>query len=471
MMRLFLFAAAVTAASAAAQTVALPPEPEARFDLTDTPQAPPPLPEAEAAPAAAIPEMSSAELLQQPALLRRALDSAILLRDTQAIRLLLPLYRQLPDPEPILLGYAQARLHTADGRLHEAERIYRRLLAEHPHLAPVRLDLVQVLLHNRRNREAAAEIETLRQQPDLPAAVNTLLNRFDLALAQQQKWQFAANVQYEQDDNINQAPQQSVLHTPTGTWRFPERQSAHGLAYGFSAAKTTPLAGHWAWHASAQVSGRFFWDNHDYDDLIVRSQTGPTYRTARQEWQLLPFYERRWFGTRPYSQHYGAQIRYNRVLNPKWTLRTAVQYGHKEHDTRTFLDGGSLLTSATVSYRSSPQQNWLLGMDYSRESARDPSAAYRRIGLRAGWQRITASGWEGTLQLGTAQRRYRAPDWFLDVPRRDREYWGYASVGNRKWQWKGLMPKLAWSSSYQSSNHMLHRNRKNRIFIEVGKQF
>ena len=167
----FLLLAAASAVSAAPVGTPLNPIPDLnqnsiREHVQDTEKQPAPEPQAPV-------QMSEEQLLQQPALLLNALDTAVGQQNTDNIRFLLPLYRRLPaeQQDPVLAEYAEAILLRADGCHDAAEQKLRQILERNPEFSPVRLQLALTQSQNGKQREAAAEIARIRQTPELPAPV------------------------------------------------------------------------------------------------------------------------------------------------------------------------------------------------------------------------------------------------------------------------------------------------------------
>ena len=125
--------------------------------------------------------MTVEELQQQPELLQNALDTAIAQLNIKNIRFLLPLYRQLPveQQDNTLRNYAQALINQSDGKYTKAEHELRAILQNNPEYAPIRLQLAQNLSQNGQQKEAAQELQTLQQTPDLPEGVQQYLEHFN----------------------------------------------------------------------------------------------------------------------------------------------------------------------------------------------------------------------------------------------------------------------------------------------------
>ena len=354
--------------------------------------------------------MTSQELLQQPDLLQNALNTAVSQQNIDNIRFLLPLYRQLPQQDPILAEYAETLLLRSDGHYTEAQRRLQALVDSHPDYAPIRLQLAVTLAQDGQTKEAAKEVKTIRQSPDLPPPVAAYVGQFDQALKNSQKWNVSGNAYYLQDNNVGRAPEQRTY----GAWQFSEPRSAHGIGYELYAQKNTPIKGHWALRTQTSAYGKFYWDAHDYDDVTARVEAGPVWHNHQQEIAVMPFYEKRWFATDPYSYTTGGSLRYSRTLSPKWQLFGTWQSGYKKHNDRTYLNGASHNGAVSLFYRTSPQQSFVFGLGGGYTSAKDHSEAYSSRDIRVGWSR----DWQSLNNLSTnintsiQQRYYQAPDIF-----------------------------------------------------------
>jgi len=204
----FILLAAASSVSAAPVGTPLNPIPDLnqnsiREHVQDTEKQPAPEPQAPV-------QMSEEQLLQQPALLLNALDTAVGQQNTDNIRFLLPLYRRLPaeQQDPVLAEYAEAILLRADGRHDAAEQKLRQILERNPEFSPVRLQLALTQSQNGKQREATAEIARIRQTPELPAPVAQYLDQYEQYLNRERAWQFSGNAYYLQDNNVARAPEQ-----------------------------------------------------------------------------------------------------------------------------------------------------------------------------------------------------------------------------------------------------------------------
>lgn len=414
--------------------------------------------------------MTVEELQQQPELLQNALDTAIAQLNIENIRFLLPLYRKLPieQQDSTLRDYAQALINQADGKYDEAEHELRTILQNNPEYAPIRLQLAQNLSQNGQQKEAAQELQTLQQTPDLPEGVQQYLEHFNTYLKKERAWKWDGNMYYLSDNNVGNAPRQRTY----GFWRFAEPRSAHGLGYDISVQKTTPIKGHWAARVNVAAYGKFYWDAHDYDDLVTHAEIAAVWRNAKNEVSFAPYAQKRWFGTEAYSKTLGGMVRYSHTLSPKWRVFSGWQSGYTQHDTRKHLNGVNHAGSLTFLYQPDAKQYFVMGIGGGYNSARDLSDAYHQSNGRLGWTREWGKQRLFTTSLnGSIQRRfYREAD-FFNIKRRDTETSLRLSLSHKKLSWKGFTPRLNWHGSQVKSNHFYYRQKNSRIFIDVSKQW
>lgn len=467
---LTIFLCALPAGKLAAEPAIAPVTPERNFDIS-VPQnrIVPPISPAEPATQGKTISMSKEELLAQPELLQNALDTAVSRENVDGVRFLLPLYQQLPQQDSILVLYAQAMLARADGNLGEAISKYRQIIATHPELTPVRMQLAIVLLENHEDVAATDQFEKIRAQENLPQEVIDAVNQYLAILQERQSWSFNAGIQYLQDSNVNNAPRSCPFVGCT----IPEAQSAHGIGYQLSLSRLWPWRNGWNTQLSIDADGKSYWDNHDYDELTLRASAGIGYRNLRSEIALLPFYEKKWYGGEAYAQTPGIRIQASHWLHPRWQLLGALEYGRKIQDQEryAYLEGNSYLASATALFLASPKQYWLAGLDASRETAKDTDNTYNRIGIRAGWGQEWGKGISTQITGGVAKRRYEDYAWATSDMRRDTEYFVTSSIWLRNLHFYGLTPRLTVAWQRYESNHFWYNYQKTKVFMEVGKKF
>ena len=132
--------------------------------------------------------LSKQELANRPDLIVRALIPAVLENNANAVKLLLPLYQNVPQQDPFLLQWAQAIDAREQGQYELAIRHYRRLFAQAPENLAIRYQLAQALFLNNDNEAAQDQFQKLRatqQDPENLRLFDAYLNDFRRAFISQ----------------------------------------------------------------------------------------------------------------------------------------------------------------------------------------------------------------------------------------------------------------------------------------------
>ena len=89
--------------------------------------------------------MTAEELIAQPGLLTRVLDSQLMLGNAENVEFLLPLYKKIANPDPLLILYSEAVVAESKGDMKTAIRLYREIWSQNPDLTPTRFRLAAAL--------------------------------------------------------------------------------------------------------------------------------------------------------------------------------------------------------------------------------------------------------------------------------------------------------------------------------------
>lgn len=404
---------------------------------------------------------------QHPELLKGALNAAIDQGNVDAVRYLLPRYRQSENPDRYLILYGEAMLARADGRLSEAVSRYRSMIAEHPEFTPTRLQLAITLFENKDDVAAQDQFEKIRSDQTLPPQVIATVNQYLEALQKRRTWTFDMNVQYLQDDNLNNASSKN--------WGVftPVKISGHGVGYTLSAGKVWPFAGGWNAQTLFTLNGQSYWDAHRYDQLTARLYGGFGRRSLRTEWAVLPFVEKKWVGNDPYATAPGLRVLGSHWLSPRWQIAGMAEYSRKLQQQAPELNGHLGAASATVAFIPNPKQSWVAGLDISRETATLPGYTYNRAALRAAWNQEWLKGLSTSVSASAGKRYYSGATmhYFYSSPRQDNEYTVSTSVWLRNLHFLGLTPRLTYQWQQNTSNEFMFNYKKAQVYLEVGKTF
>lgn len=411
--------------------------------------------------------------------LEEALHHALNVGDIEAISVLLSHYRQFPHTDDILLTFAEAQLAQKAGQHKQAVAFYRTILASRPDLTPVRIQLATSLFALNHHKAAQAQFENVLEAKDLPEDIRALVKYYLNILQHRNAWQFTASVNYLRERNVNNASDSPYIENTAfkkNASMLP--QKAHGVGYSFGLTREVNLVNSHFLHFSNELSGKYYWDKHDFDDISNRTYLGYVYKPSDGWFSLLPFYERQWYGGHRYKWSKGIRNNLNYSLSPKWHLSTALEYSQARYFSNENLNGTNKLASATLSWQVNPQRFLYVGLDVSRESTRVKQYGYDLKVLRLGWGEEWNWGISSRLNLSYGKRDYKdnlalaGGSFRFDKARKDTIYQANATLWKREWHVFGITPKLNVRWKRQESNfRTLYAYRDRSVNLLFDKNF
>lgn len=426
--------------------------------------------------------LDAQSLLEQPALLERAMRAAIKTQNIAGIRSLLPIYQQYPGRAALVEELAQALLARADAKPAYLARHLRRILQRHPGADAIRFQLATALHADRQYVEAEQELTRLQQAP-LPAPLQEEITLYRSAIAKQSQWRWYAGFHFINEKNINNAPNRrwlgTAVHDPVSGkntvhgFVFDKPIHGRGIGYQFGGGRRLLWPEGFFGALDIDAQGKHIFQHTKYNDLLLRVSPAVGHARWRDEWQLGPFVERRWFGSRPYASNIGVSARWKRNWTPRILSFMTAEYGRQTHDERRFLDNRNTSLSGTVFYQHSERQYWQAGVDYARESGtRDADDRFRRHNIRLMWGQAWPQKINTQISVSLGKSRYDGPSLFSKgQPRQDRERSVSLAIWKQNWQWGGLTPRLMLSRQQVRSNDLARETAKTRAMMEVKRDW
>ncbi|WP_455483033.1 surface lipoprotein assembly modifier [Haemophilus parahaemolyticus] len=403
------------------------------------------------------------QLEQNPHLTHQLLSQAIYSRNPDLIAKLLEVYRTLPQRDPIMVLFAEGKIAFLTENYIKAISKYREILSQNPNLNPVRIELAMALFNQKQDSAAKDQFEKAQTASDLPPQANALINAYLDVLKERDSWNVDFSFNYLRDTNVNNtgSGQQVVLENGGVLTRSEQMlpQTAHGLAYSFDVLRDFNLWGSSYLTVGNEFWGKSYWDNHNYDDLFNRSYIGYTYKTAKQNFRIKPFYEKRWYGGESYRWSNGARIEFSRWLNSNWQISTAGEFAKQRYFDSTVQNGNNKLISATLVWARTPKQFFFWGSDFSNERTQILQYSSDSKSIRLGWGQEWSWGVSSRLTLSTMKRDYKDIAKLGNInlfsfgkKRADKIYGVNLTLWKRDWHLMGITPKLQFSWRKQNSN-------------------
>ena len=408
-------------------------------------------------------EITLEQLKQNPALTHELLSRAIYARNPEMIKKLLEIYRTFPNRDPIMERFAEGKLAALTENYTLAIEHYREILVKNPNLNPVRIELAIALFNQKQDGAAKDQFEKAQTAGDLPPQVKRLMDAYLEALKERDSWNLDFSFNYVRDTNVNNvgSKRQVVLENGGVLTRSESMlpQTAHGLAYSLDISRDFNL---WRSHyltLGNEFGGKSYWDNHEFDDISNRTFVGYAHKTAKQNFRIKPFYEKRWYGGKSYRWSNGARVEFSRWLSPNWQLSTAGEFSKQRYLDSTSQNGNNKLISATLLWARTPKQFFYLGSDFMAERTKVRQYGSDSKSLRLGWGQEWHWGISSRLGLSIMKREFKDIaklgnlNLFSFGKRREDKIYGVSlSLWKRDWHIWGITPKPQLSWRKQDSN-------------------
>lgn len=431
-------------------------------------------------------ELTAKQFLAQPKLLHQTLFSALNLNDQKGVSLLYPLYQTLPQANPDLLLWSKAMLAWRERNMAQAIDDYRQLIAHQPRLVNARLQLAIILFQDQQNETSADQFEKL-QAEKLSPSLKQLIAYYRNALQQRSQWQFDFGITYLADSNVNNAPKAGSQYKNWKSSEQPER--ADGVGYNLSLSKKFLLNQGFQWRIETDLQGKYYWNNHKYNELSLRFGTGLAYQNLKTEISLLPFVEKFLYAggenardnhLHSYTNSWGAELGLSHWLTPNWKVSSNIEYGKNHYPSRQDLNGHYYNLSNSLYFIPRSDYFFFVGADYYRKTTEKKSNQFDRKMLRLGWGQDWKWGISTRLSLNYAWRYYAEPILhkpifflpdFYQIRQKNKEYGVNLMLWHRALHWQGITPKLTWSYQKVKSNNPFASYDKNRIYLNFSKTF
>lgn len=432
-------------------------------------------PEKRTAPGDKTLHVTNAQLAEQPELAMALLDQAIREEKWPMVRAILPVYAASPNPDATLIHFAKAGLARSQGNYAEAIEHYRAILSRHPDFAAVRLDLARAMFENRQFDAADYQFRRVLQS-NPPENIQQVIAQYLERIQKGSALTGSFSVSYLNDSNVNNASSGKTIRVGDRLFirnkdSFPQR--GEGFWFNGALQKDVQLFDQHGLRFLGTVNGKSYWNNHDFDDVTTRAYAGYQWRNFRQQFALLPFYEKRWYGTEAYSSGPGVRAEYSYLLTPTWQVSQALEYQKLDYDDEDyrFLRGQNRYSSTTLSHAFSNRVSGFVGVDLLEQQTSTRSESNHRVGLRSGVQ--VDMPWQLSFAATTAiaRRNYQADSDIFSTRRKDNEQIYNLSLWHRDLYFFGVMPKLNFSYKRVDSNINFYDYQQRYITLSLDKNF
>lgn len=220
------------------------------------------------------------------------------------------------------------------------------ILAEHPELLRVRLELARALfLTGEDDLRATFQFERVLAG-DLPEAVRANVERFLDVIRQRRVWSLTASFAIVPDSNINSGPSSrevTIGGLPFELSETATEKSAVGAQASLAGTYRFTLSEDFRLQLGASVYQKVF-DDDQYNDTIVQWSVGPRYLFRRGDAGIAFVGYHRWYGNDPYVLAAGGRLDGNYLVTDKIRLDAGVQLRDLNYHPSTAPGGGMRVT-------------------------------------------------------------------------------------------------------------------------------
>ena len=389
------------------------------------------------------------------------------------------------DAGMTMLGSAQTIPTSEAGRrdalLDASIAAFRAILAEHPDLVRVRLELARAFFLRGRDGLAKRHFElALAANPPAPVVAN--VNRHLAEIRARKRWSAHFGISLAPDTNIGAASANETVMLDFLGQRLPftlddgGEKSGIGVSIWTGGEYQLPLAP----SLRLRMGGNIFRSDYagpQFDRMTLRGHAGPRWLIdQRTEASLLLTARQEWRSDEPSSRGLGLRLEASRRLSPRLTGQLDVSWSKKRHDESTHLDGPVKDLSAGLSWAVLPTLQTDFRAGWSSE---EPESETRRSQTR--WASLGARtalprGFNASGALTSRWTDYEGPGQVptnvLDgSPREDVTRSIRLSGHKRDFTIRGFSPQLSVTHERRGSNAQLSDYRRTWGELSFVRQF
>lgn len=414
------------------------------------------------------------ELLKDKELTASILDKAIEMQASDIIEHLIPLYSTFENKDVILFIYAQARLNHLKGYFKDAIDKYKQILSLNDSLSPIRLYLIVALLENNQFDLASKELDLLAKDNDLPENIKQIVYNYKTIIEEELSFKYTFQIDYISDKNINETSNDEYIKLGENTFKRDEKslpQSGKGIHYNYGIEKPFKIKDQNFLVASIQNNGKYYYNQKDYNDNIIRANLGYRFQDAIKTINIMPFYQTRFFANDKYNYTYGNLINTSINLNREFKIIPSIEYGRNFHEERTFLDGYYFYESLGTNYILNNQTMLFNEFSVYNNRTKDSSESFIRKNLKIGFYRDLPLDLRSQVSFSMGNKLYDNDNNMFNIRRDDNEYTEFFSIWDKEFRIFKMTPKFNIELNKSTSNINIYNYDNNKYFFSLEKLF
>lgn len=354
----------------------------------------------------------------------------------------------------------------------EAARRFHRVLVDEPRNVRVRLELGRAY-YLANDFDNAQRQFLLARAGKVPREVRLNIDRFLGAIRARRTFTFNLTFSVARDSNLNAGPATDTVTLYGLPFQLSQSAQANsGVGLGIQAgAEFAPRIGHkLRWRLGTQLFRAQYRDTQ-FDDMTLGLYSGPHLTVKKWDFNLTGAVSRRWYGDRVYSNGWAASADATWFLTGHFGLGLAVAANHTAYPQNPLQDGPGKAGTLSFFYTPGPATFMRGAVTIGRQDAAIDAYAFRSNQFSVNLTHDFPGGFTVGLAPSYTRLGYVAPLAAFGVVRTDHQLSGQVSVMNRKIDWGGLTPRVAYTYTHNQSTISLYQFNRSRLEFGVTRLF
>ena len=359
-----------------------------------------------------------------------------------------------------------------DGAYDSAINRFRRILVSEPGAVRVRLEMGRAYFLARRYADAERQFRYARAGK-LPKPVLANIDRYVAQIRQRKTFTYGFSLAAAPDTNLNAGPATDAITLyglPFQLSPGARATSGVGLVLDTNAEWSPQLATRLKWRFGTLLHRAQFGAGA-FDDMTLGGFTGPHLTLRRWDINVLGNISRHWYGDRGYAFSYGPSVDAAYYLSARLGFGASGSLSQIDYDQNAGQNGLGKSVSLFSFYTPTTSSYVRGAVSYGHQDAAD--AAFAFDSWQYGMTYVREFGDGITLGLAPAFTvlNYDAPLLAFGATRRDRQYSAQISLLDRRLDFYGMIPRLAYTYTRNDSDIALYTFGRHHFEIGVTKAF
>jgi tetratricopeptide (TPR) repeat protein len=391
-------------------------------------------------------------------------------RFAEAKRVLVALEAKAPQDSEVqfLLGLIAVQ------EKHYAEAIhrFRAILVREPGVTRVRLELARAFFLAKDYDNAERQFR-LARAGDLSPAAKANVDQYLYLIRQARRWTYNLSAAVVPDTNEGAGPGVNIVDLfglPFQLSADARQHSGVGMNISAGGEYSPALTKTIRLRIGAQIDTTDY-PGGEFNDTTLAAYAGPRFLT--QHWDISPLATgfERWFSNRFYNQGVGGSLQATYYATPRLALTGTLGAQQVTYGPPKGQDGPTVSGSLGFLYTLDPLSAITAAMSVSRQDASLGFYANTASQIRLGYARDLPLGYSILIQPSYAGIDYDLAQAAFGVARRDRQSVIQISLLNRRIDFFGFTPRIAYTHTHNASNLALYAYDRDQAQIGLTREF